>query len=251
MTKVIVSVTSFGKKMNELLPKILFNTIKNQTFKDFKICLTLNQEDYDLLTDELIKLLIETNEIDLIIADKHLKPHLKYFYVMQKYKDLPIITIDDDTILPSTAFEELYNTYLKYPNCVCARQVCEIKSSNSPLIGCRQVIADEPENHKFIAEGFCGILYPPNIFSGFYNEELELNKINELLCDDDIYLKGLEIRKNVKVKKVFHNSPIHLGQLDLGNEYEKFSLHLQFNSDTNRARNMQKITKELNSIGIL
>lgn len=250
MPKVIVSVTSFGKKMNNLLPKVMYLLLNKQTFKELKVCLTLNKEDYEMLSNELIKLLIETNTIDLIIAEKHLKPHLKYFYAMQKYKDLPIITVDDDTILPDTAIEELYNTYLKYPNCICGRQVCELRKSNLPIIGSRNVVNDEPPNHKFLAEGFCGILYPPNCFGEFYNDVEELKKIEDLVTDDDIYLKGLEIRKGIKVKKAILSSKIHLGQMDLGNEYEKFSLHTQFNSNSNRAKNMQKITKELNSIGV-
>lgn len=249
MPKVIISVTSFGEKMNNLLPKVLFS-LKEQTFQDFRVCLTLNKEDYDAIKNEYLEYLIENKEIDVIIAEKHLKPHLKYFYAMQKYKDLPIITVDDDTILPNTAIEELYNTYLKYPNCVCGRQVCELRKSNLPILGSRNVINDEPANHKFLAEGFCGILYPPNCFDEFYNDDDELKKIEELVCDDDIYLKGLEIRKGIKVKKAIMSSKIHLGQMDLGNEYEKFSLHAQFNSNSNRAKNMQKITKELNSIGI-
>ena len=34
--------------------------------------------------------------VEIIQGDNRLRPHNKYFYVMQKYRDLPIITIDDD-----------------------------------------------------------------------------------------------------------------------------------------------------------
>ena len=57
MPKVIVSVTSFGKKMNNLLPKVMYLLLNKQTFKELKVCLTLNKEDYEMLSNELIKLL--------------------------------------------------------------------------------------------------------------------------------------------------------------------------------------------------
>ncbi len=247
MTKIIVSVTSFGEKMNNLLPKVIFS-LRSQTFQDFKVCLTLNKEDYDILDNVYIQNLIETNEIDFIIAEKHLKSHLKYFYAMQKYKDLPVVTIDDDTILPNTAFEELYNTWLKNPSCVCGRQVFEMRGLGYGVSGSRTIVKDEPANHRFCAEGFASVLYPPNVFGNFYDEETELNKIKDLLCDDDIYLKGLEIRKNVKVKNAQLKQRMY-EQLDIGNEFEKFSLHTQFNNEKQRAKNFEKIAKELHSIG--
>ena len=248
MTKIIVSVTSFGEKMNNLLPRVLFS-LRSQTFQDFKVCLTLNKEDYDILDNIFLKNLIETKEIDLIIADKHFKPHLKYFYAMQKYKELPIVTIDDDILLPKTAFEELYNTWLKNPNCVCGRQVFEMRGLGYGVSGSTTIIADIPGSHRYMAEGFASVLYPPNVFGDFYNDDIELKKIDELLCDDDIYLKGLEIRKNIKVKNTTPKTPMFIKVLDKDNNFEKFSLHQQFNNEKQRTENFYKIANELKSIG--
>lgn len=248
MPKMIISVTSFGEKMNNLLPKVLFS-LRQQTFQDFKVCLTLNKEDYDNISNAYLKNLLESGEIDLIIAEKHLKPHLKYFYAMQKYKDLPVVTIDDDILLPKTAFEELYNTWIKNPNCVCGRQVFEMRGQGYGVTGSRTIVKDEPANHRFCAEGFASILYPPNAFGEFYNDENELKKIEELLCDDDIYLKGLEIRKGIKVKNAQPKTAMFIRVLDSNNEFEKFSLHKQFNNEKQRTENFNRIANELHSIG--
>ena len=248
MTKIIVSVTSFGEKMNNLLPKVLFS-LRSQAFQDFKVCLTLNKEDYENIENVYLQNLIETNEMDLIIAEKHLKPHLKYFYAMQKYKDLPIVTIDDDILLPKTAFEELYNTWIKNPNCICGRQVFEMRGLGYGVYGSRTIMKDEPANHRFCAEGFASILYPPNAFGEFYNDENELKKIEELVCDDDIYLKGLEIRKGLKVKNTSPKTKMYEEVLDVGTKYENFALHKQFNNEMQRAENFRKIAQELKSIG--
>ena len=248
MTKMIISVTSFGEKMNNLLPKVLFS-LRSQTFQDFKVCLTLNKEDYDILDNVYIQNLIETKEIDLIIAEKHLKPHLKYFYAMQKYKDLPIVTIDDDILLPKTAFEELYNTWIKNPNCVCGRQVFEMRGLGYGVSGSTTIINNLPANHRYMAEGFASILYPPNCFGEFYNDVNELKKIESLLCDDDIYLKGLEIRKGIKVKNTTPKTKMFERVLDVGTEFEKYALHQQFNNEKQRTENFYKISEELKIAG--
>jgi len=250
MVKFIVSVTSFGNRMNNLLPRVLFS-LNKQTLQDFRLCLTLNQEDYYAITNPYLKNLITNNEIDLIIADRHLKPHLKYYYAMLKYKDLPIITIDDDTLLPNTAFEELWNSYTYHKNnkVIYARQVIEMHSITS-YPSCRQVKNNEKANHRFFAEGFCGILYPPNVFGDSLLDENENKKIASLICDDDVYLKGLEIRKDIKVKRVNRNSRNMIIQLDLGNRlYEKDSLHSKYNSIVVRQNNFNKIRNEMKKAG--
>lgn len=246
----IVSVTSFGTRLNELLPTVIYDMSK-QTRRDFKLVITLNREDYDNLNNEFIIHLVNNGYAEVIIADEHYKSHLKYFYAMQKYKNLPIVTIDDDTILPSTAFEELMRSYETYgPDFVHARQAFEIRGFDKPIIGSRTVFMDEAPSHKFCAEGFCGVLYPPNIFGDFYNNQKEIELIKNLITDDDIYLKGLEIRKNVKVKNAFHRTRHMIKQLDLGVEkFEKDSLHAQFNSDEQRMKNFRKIEDELHAIG--
>lgn len=57
--------------------------------------MTLYKDDIKNIPEDL-KFLIDEQFVELIVADKDLGPHLKYFYAMKKYKENPIITVDDD-----------------------------------------------------------------------------------------------------------------------------------------------------------
>lgn len=244
----IVSVTSFGERMNNMLPKIL-ESLYAQTNQNFKVCITLTQEDFDTITNQFLKDRIQTGEYKVIIADQNLKPHLKYFYAMQMYPDMPIVTIDDDTLLPNIAFDELYSTYSRCgKQYVYGRQVFEYRGLGYSILGSRTLYADEPPNHKFMIEGFSGVLYPPRVFGDFYKDENELKKIKELIHDDDIYLKGLEIRRNVLVK----NCPWMTGNrhraIDTNTDLEQYELHKRTNTDEVRTKNFEKIKEEIEKV---
>ena len=65
-----------------------------------------------------IKILAAMNDIELLNAKEDILGHKKYFYTMQKYKDLPIITVDDDSIYSKDLVQLLYDNYKKYPQCI-------------------------------------------------------------------------------------------------------------------------------------
>ena len=66
-----------------------------KTSIDFKICITLDKNDIKKLSQSQ-KNIIAKYDVEIIQGDNRIRPHNKYFFVMQKYRDLPIITIDDD-----------------------------------------------------------------------------------------------------------------------------------------------------------
>ena len=65
-----------------------------------------------------IKIIAAMNDIELLNAKEDILGHKKYFYTMQKYKDLPIITVDDDSIYSKDLVQLLYDNYKKYPHCI-------------------------------------------------------------------------------------------------------------------------------------
>ena len=78
--------------------------------------------------------MIKSKIIELIVKDIDLKLHKKYFDVMKKYRDYAIITIDDDIVYTNDLIETLYNSYLKYPNCIHARSVDKMIVSNNKVL---------------------------------------------------------------------------------------------------------------------
>ena len=70
------------------------------------------KDDIPLLPSD-VKGFIDRNGIELISCDKDIKQHKKYFYVMRKYRNTPIITVDDDVIYQPYLVGSLYWTYMK------------------------------------------------------------------------------------------------------------------------------------------
>ncbi len=201
--KVIVSLTSHDLRLkNDTTTKVIFQILKG-TFKDIKVCLTLYKDDVKLIPAKL-KQLIDLGQVVLIIADKDLGPHLKYFYAMQKYRNLPVITIDDDVLYPLDMVEKLYKAYQVNNCCIIARRCFHITSTNGKLNSYHDWmrhftgIVKEP-THKIFATGIGGILYPENCL------DLSDDNIEEIMSikfDDDFYLKALEVRKNLKIMNI-------------------------------------------------
>ena len=201
--KVIVSLTSHDLRLkNDTTTKVIFQILKG-TFKDLKVCLTLYKEDVKLIPAKLQQL-IDLGEVELIVADKDLAPHLKYFYAMQKYRNLPVITIDDDVLYPLDMVEKLYKAHQENPNCIIARRCFHITSSNGKLNSYHDWmrhftgIVKEP-THKIFATGIGGILYPAHCLE---LSEDNINEIMDIRFDDDLYLKALEVRKNLKIVNI-------------------------------------------------
>lgn len=200
--RVIISLTSHGVRI-KYVSKTIFS-ILNGFFKDIHIVLTLYKDDVNLIPDDL-KLMIDNNIIELLIADKKIGPHTKYFYVMKKYKNTPIITIDDDGIYYKESIENLYNKYLEHPNCICANRVHKITFNNKKINKYNkwhyEYKKEQMPSYLLFATGVGGVLYPPNILK---IDDTNLEDIKKCLWADDIYLKVLEIRYNIKV--VFTNT---------------------------------------------
>ena len=177
----------------------MLESIFNNTMKPSKIILTIYKKDFSFLKKDL-KRMIDNNLLELIVTDMDLKPHKKYFEVMKKYKDYAIITIDDDIIYTNDLIETLYNSYLKYPNCIHARRVHKIKIRNNTVQPYNEWIKEykfelNPSFHLLATTGG-GTLFPPNILN--ISDE-NIDEINKCITADDIYLKYLSRKRNVKI----------------------------------------------------
>lgn len=204
--KVIVSLTTHDIRLTNGTAEKVIKNILDGTFKDIRVVLTLFKDDINKIPASL-KTLINENVIELIVADENLRPHLKYFYAMQKYRDLPVITIDDDILYTDNFVEELYKNWLLRKDCIIGRRCYRIISVNGQLAryfywmrpGIVKTL--EPTQALF-ATGVGGILYPPNILE---LSEKDIPEIKETLIDDDFYLKAREIKKGIKTFSIINN----------------------------------------------
>lgn len=203
--KVIVSLTSHTKERLARVPYFLYHSIIKHGFDYVKIVLTLAQDDVKNIPDSL-RLMCDKKLVDVLVADRDLKCNLKYFYTMKKYRSLPIITIDDDSIYPDAMIPDLLKLHQQFPDVILARSARLIDRSKSYrdwielASGVEEVRFSMPLINQIRQdlnpEGYGGVLYPPNIL------QISDNLIDEILQfprADDIFLTVLEQRMKLRV----------------------------------------------------
>lgn len=200
--KVIVSLTSWNTRIYDGSLLATLQSILQQKFNGkIKIVLTLTNDD-KINLPENVKIFLQKNSIEVLTATEDIKPHKKYFYTMLKYKQLPIITVDDDVIYDDDLVQSLYDSYKEFPECVSARRVHKMTySSDNKLLPYRQWIYEDKSIYKtpskqLFATGCGGILYPENCLNISAND---LTQIKLALNADDIFLKKKEQHFNIQI----------------------------------------------------
>ena len=121
--KAIISLTSWKARINTV-SKTLFSLIKQ--CPDFHIVLVLSEEEFPKMMDELpenLKLFADNELIEVLWVYKNYKSFKKVLFTMDKYRDVPVISADDDCNYVNNYAEELYKTFLKLPNeCIAYRK---------------------------------------------------------------------------------------------------------------------------------
>ena len=231
--KYIVSFTTFGERVKHC--EKMLKHFEKQTYKDFHLVITLAKDDLKFI-DEKLQRRLDNNELELLVADEDLKSHNKYFYVMQKYHDKPIITIDDDRLYDTDMVEKLVTTHEKNQLCVVANCAIKMRTYMSRLVPlsywCERLEKNQISHHA-MAEGFGGILYPANCFT---NLEAELDTIKKCIHDDDIFLKMLEIKHYIPV--IATGNPGAASEDNNIDEMQPYNLHNTANAGNINRNNM-------------
>ena len=202
---VIISLTSYPARFKNL--HIVIRSLLHQSIRAEKIVLYLGKDSNGI---SLPKRLLKLQKFNFIIKYDYpdIKPHKKYFFSMQEFPEKNIITVDDDLIYDRNLVRDVLNCNEKYPSCVCARRVNLITKKNEV---CNMYKDWEWEykdvlepSFSLLATGCGGVLYPSNILPP---ETFDIENIKKYCLDtDDIWLKFMELKNNVKV--VFTNSKV-------------------------------------------
>ncbi len=201
MADLVVSFTSYPERILTI-DKVLESVI-NQTILPDKIILYLSSCEFKNF-DQIPNLKkYEKYGFEIHWCDENLKSHKKWFYALQEYPNDIIITIDDDILYDSEAFENLLNYYKIYPDAVIARR--------THLITCNSDGSIAPYNDWYkecslyvgiprmdlLATTGAGVLLPPHIFK----EEIFNKEVFMKICPyaDDIWLKVMETYSGVSV----------------------------------------------------
>lgn len=201
--KIIVSLTTYPARISSV--HLALNTIYSQTRKPDQVVLWLAEEQFpgkmDDLPQEIVRL---SNSGKLKICwCPDLKPHKKYFYALQNYTEDLLVTIDDDLLYHPHLLENLYISYLMYPQAVSAARAHLITGSLQDGILPYDCWIKETDLYihqpsmQFLCTGGAGTLYPPRLFKQELFDEETIR--STCLYADDLWLKTMELLSGIPV----------------------------------------------------
>ena len=109
--KACISLTSWRARINTV-SKTLYSLIK--MCPGFHIVLVLSKDEFPLMEKELpdnLMLFVENKLIELFWIRPNLKSFKKVLFTMDKYRDVPVISADDDCIYTCNYAQELYDKW--------------------------------------------------------------------------------------------------------------------------------------------
>lgn len=198
--KAIISLTSWKARINTV-GKTIYSLLKN--CPGFHIVLVLSEEEFPQKEKELpedLMLFVNNNLIELLWFYENIGPHKKYYPTMLKYRDVPIITVDDDGLYSKQSINVLYETYLRNKDsiiCNRAHLIKVYKNHCSSYNSWQKCINKSNDSKHIFPTGVGGVLYPPNILDV---GNINIEELKQCIFADDIYLKVLENRKSLKIK---------------------------------------------------
>lgn len=175
--KAIISMTSWKMRI-ATCSKTLFSLLKQ--CPGFHIVLVLSEEEFPKMMDELpenLKLFVDNELIELMFVYKNYKSFKKVLFTMDKYRDVPVISADDDCIYTCNYAEKLYQEWLKHKDCVITPGIHIYKN-------------------LFTLSRGCATLFRPSCFLG---KGIELLSKLPNYNNDDAYYSALYRKFNIKV----------------------------------------------------
>mgnify|MGYP000703103381 CR=1 FL=1 len=116
--KAIISLTSWKARIN-YVSKTIFSLL--QQCPGFHIVLVLSEEEFPLKEYELpdtIRLLLTNNLIELLWVKSNYKSYKKVIFTIDKYRNVPVISADDDCIYTCNYAELLYTAWSHNKDCI-------------------------------------------------------------------------------------------------------------------------------------
>lgn len=116
---VVVSLTSFkGRIYDDSTYRVIFSLVNQETKYNYKVVLVLSTEEFGHnfeLPGRLKYLADHTGKFEVLWTDKNTKPLKKLDPTMEKYSDIPIITLDDDDLCQSNLLEYIMKEHINDP----------------------------------------------------------------------------------------------------------------------------------------
>ena len=201
--KLVVSVTSYPAR-TEVLAEAM-KTLYEQTLVPDEVILWLAEDQFpgkDAELPEAIRGWLAEGKLTVRWCED-LKPHKKYFWILQDNRQDITVTVDDDLRYAPDMLEMLLLSYIRHPEAVSAMRVHLMAvEENGKLLPYRNWVMetdaepDRPGMDLFATTG-AGTLYPPGIFS---DRLFDRQAIRETcLMADDLWMKANELMEDIPV----------------------------------------------------
>lgn len=184
---VIVSLTSYGRRINKTLPYTIYSLF-HQSVMPSKIVLVLDNFERDTIGTRLE--LFKSKGLEIIFDDRDLRSYKKLIPTLEKYPDEIIITVDDDVFYRRHFIENMLKSYNEDKTCIHANMLHQITlDSEGNLNEYRNWIDTDFVKNLDITKGFPvgegGIMYQRKLL------HQDVNDVNlfKKLCPraDDIW----------------------------------------------------------------
>lgn len=203
--EVIVSLTSFGKRINEVF--LAIESIMQGTVKPNRIVLWLSENEYGgkALPQTLFRQQRRGLQIEFC---EDIRSYKKIVPTMAKYPNACVVTIDDDAMYEFDLLENLIRAHQENPEDICACRMHRIvlddhQYPKSYLKWDMLVYPKEKSNLHFLTSGG-GTLFPPHCFvDEFFNKDAFVS-----LCPyaDDVWINAMIWKSGRQVSKAYTHS---------------------------------------------
>ena len=198
--KIIVSLTSYGKRLKSVYLTVL--SLMTQTLKADKIVLYVAKDSVQFIDNKLRRL--QDKGLTIVEGVENIRVHKKYYYAMQEYSNDLLITVDDDVMYDDVFIESLYASYCQYPDAVSYRRVHRMIQKDKVILpynewdsNAKSVI--EPSFALF-GTSVGGEIYPPHCMD---ERILDIELCKKLAYyQDDLWMKYMQLLAGTKVKYV-------------------------------------------------
>ncbi len=231
---VIVSLTSYGARLNEL--QYTLYSLVAQTVRPKKIIVNLAEKDFIALPPLLKR--FEQYGVEYRQTED-LKSYKKLIPTLALYPDKIIVTADDDLFYPKDWLEKLWKAHLKNPNIIVCHLTAKIAFADGKLKPYSEWSFNKkktvPSLKNLILSG-CGTLFPPNSLHSDVIKSEVFMKLSPFADDIwDYFMAVLNRTKIMQIEKSYTNvkyvNPYREYGLECGKTLAQFNVGLEKNDE--------------------
>ncbi len=203
--EIIVSLTTFGERINEVF--LAIESIMQGTMKPNKLILWLSKNEFKNKPLPITLQKQQRRGLQIEFCED-IRSYKKIVPSMERYPDACIVTIDDDLMYEYDLLENLVNTHISFPDDICACRMHRINVEDnghpkSYLKWDLEICPSDVSNRLFLTSGG-GTLFPAYCFTAeFFDEGRFLD-----LCPyaDDVWINAMALLSGRKIRKVYTHS---------------------------------------------